>query len=106
MSFSLSEERRRNSYIMESQLTKLNKLGEGKMNDKQILYQAVCVWKNYIETGDPTLCKQDLLNMSGDKDIQRIISNLPKLNIEQQYFINKLENMKKDILESKFTKSL
>jgi hypothetical protein len=76
------------------------------MNDKQILYQAVCLWKNYIETSDPLTNKSDLLKLSYDKDIQRKLCTLPKLTIEQEYFVNKLESLKKEILNDKFTKEI
>lgn len=76
------------------------------MNDKQILYQAVCLWKNYIETSDPLTDKSDLLKLSYDKDIQRKLCTLPKLTTEQEYFINKLESLKKEILNDKFTKEI
>jgi hypothetical protein len=50
--------------------------------------------------------ESDLLKLSYDKDIQRKLCTLPKLTIEQEYFVNKLESLKKEILNDKFTKEI
>lgn len=62
------------------------------LDDKDMILQALRMWKNYIETGNVVLSKDDCII---DKDLQRKIKNL---NNDQKNFIEKIDMLSFDIL--------
>lgn len=72
------------------------------MKDKEILYRALQFWINHIETGDIRTDKDSLLKCcSGDYDMQRVVSRLPRLEEGQLVFISKLKDLQFKILNDK-----
>ncbi|MGL5014442.1 MAG: hypothetical protein ACRC6V_09170 [Bacteroidales bacterium] len=77
------------------------------MKDKEILYRALQFWINHIETGDIRTDKESLLKCSsGDYDMQRVISKLPKLEESQLVLISKLKDLQFKILNDKIKEAL
>lgn len=72
------------------------------MKDKEILYKSLQIWINYVETKDVNTDKDTLLKCcSGDYDMQRIVSKLPKLDDGQLMFIDRLKELQFKILNDK-----
>lgn len=61
------------------------------MEDKELLYRSLIMWRNYIQTGDVNLSTQDLVNCGDTKDVRM-------LNIDQQEFVIRLEELAKEQL--------
>lgn len=69
------------------------------MKDEEILYRALQFWINHIETGDIRTDKDSLLKCcSGDYDMQRVVSKLPRLDEGQHCFIKKLKELQYKVL--------
>lgn len=69
------------------------------MKDKEIIYRALQMWINYIETGDAVTNKSDVLRFAhNDLDIQRVLSRFPRLNESQLSFIEQLKQLQYKIL--------
>lgn len=69
------------------------------MKDKEIVYRALQMWINHIETGDVVTNKSDTLKFAhNDPDIQRILSKFPKLTEPQLNFIERLKQLQYKIL--------
>lgn len=70
--------------------------------DKDIIYKALQLWINHIETNDVLSDKETLLKCcSGDYDMQRVVSKLPKLDEGQLLFISRLKELQFKILNNK-----
>lgn len=54
--------------------------------DSQVIYEALGMWRNYIQTGNVALSTDDLRNMEREREIR-------KLQPEQQAFVTRLESM-------------
>ncbi len=70
--------------------------------DKHLIFTALMGWKKYIETGDFSgMDKETMLDLArSDKDMQRLVAQLPKLDYAQQDFCKRLENLATKILNS------
>jgi len=66
------------------------------ITDKEIIYQAINMWQNYIQTNDVTLSSIDVRNAYGDKLYEGVKIN--KLSIEQMEFIVRLDKLKNKFL--------
>lgn len=82
----------------------MREMNYNKMNEKELLYRAVEMWKNYIETESPLLDKNILFKMGDMWGMDHVNKNLPVLDQEQEELVAKLENLKNEILNGKFTK--
>lgn len=63
-----------------------------KMTDTEIVFRALCMWSNHIETGDVTLSAQDA-NNCGYK--------VKGLSSEQIEFISRLKELQRRALNEK-----
>ena len=61
------------------------------MDDKEIVFYSLRMWKNYIQTGDVNMSSDDAINR-GCKDSIRM------LNSDQQEFVIRLEELSNDAL--------
>jgi len=69
------------------------------MKDKEIIYRALQMWINHIETGDVVINKSDVSRFAhNDPDIQRVLSIFPRLNESQLSFIERLKQLQYKIL--------
>lgn len=77
------------------------------MRDKEILYKSLQQWINYVETNDVTTDKETLMKCcSGDYDMQRVASKLPKLDDGQLMLIDRLKELQFKILNDKIKEVL
>ena len=60
--------------------------------DQEILFNALCMKKNYMETGDPILNANDLKRIEGDK------AKLKPLDENQTRIIGRIEELKQWVL--------
>ena len=60
-----------------------------KGTKKGIIYTALTMLKNYTETGNPLWDKGVLIQCcQGNKDVQRVVANIPKLTEEQKRYVS------------------
>jgi len=65
------------------------------MNNKELIYRALIVWRNYIQTGDPALSTEMAIK-SNQKEKCKI------LDIGPQQFVIRLTEAANDILNDNF----
>mgnify|MGYP003646960211 CR=1 FL=1 len=58
----------------------------GKMTDNRMIYEALIVWRNALQTGDISLSLQSALDTGQDSKIRMLSS-------EQQEFVIRLEEL-------------
>ena len=61
------------------------------MNDKEIKYRSILMWRNYIQTGDIHWSSQDAVNI-GKPEKAKMLSS------DQQEFVIRLEELAKEQL--------
>ncbi len=61
------------------------------MDDKELIFYALRMWKNHIQTGDVTMSSADAI-MTGKPDLCRMLTQ------EQQDFVIRLEGLSNDAL--------
>jgi len=71
-----------------------------KGTKKGIIYTALSMLKNYTETGNPLLDKEIMIQCcQGNKDMQRVVANIPKLTEEQKRYVSDIEQVIVEIKE-------
>ena len=63
-----------------------------KTTDSEVIYEALIMWRNAIQTGDTSLSLQTAID-------QRQESEIRMLNSEQQEFVIRLEELAGGIIE-------
>lgn len=64
------------------------------MDDKKLIFNALLMWRNHIQTGNVNMSSADAVNC-GRKD------SIRALNSGQQEFVIRLEELSDDVLNSK-----
>lgn len=68
-------------------------------NDREKLYTALSLWINHIETGNVNTNRDSMLRLcSGDKDMQRIVSEFPRLTREQENYLKELRELQHKVI--------
>jgi hypothetical protein len=68
-------------------------------SDREKLYTALSLWINYIETGDVNNNKDSMLRLcSGNRDIQRVVSEFPRLTREQENYLKELRELQYKVI--------
>lgn len=70
--------------------------------DKALIYTALMGWKKHIETGNfAGMDKDTMLYLAhSDRDMQKVVSQLPKLDYAQQDFCKRLEDLATKVLNT------
>ena len=61
------------------------------ISDKEIIYHAITMWQNYIQTGDVCMSAKDCENVKEKKRIKN-------LTIDQMEFLVRMDKLKKKFL--------
>lgn len=68
-------------------------------NDREKLYTALSLWINYIETGDVNNNKDSMLRLcSGNRDMQRVVSEFPRLTKDQENYLKELRELQHKVI--------